>query len=484
MVGENLNDTNDSPKYSFVLKLLFYLIPMALGLIYWLAFFPGVMTYDSVSQWAQLSTFKFTNWHPAFHTILMWILTRIWYSPAIISLFQVVIASLVIGYGLNSIRKVIQLPGYIFIALGFLISANPLVGIIDVTLWKDVLYGFFVLLLSISIFNVVSSDGEWIVKPKHFILFGSALAFIWLFRPNGFPIVVASLIAIVIIYKKHFKQFIFSSLITISIILFVIGPVYTWFKVDRETKQSYGYGVVFIHPVVAYVNSNSDLGYLSDNEKQYLNKIYPLNETWSYSCYDATVFFYKNTFLDPVIRDPLMMVKIFARLAIKDPKIMINHYLCLSSFVWSPFQPRNVYLETILFDNYNLNQTPSWKIYADEVNQHSILPQVRGFIRHIVEAEWNRDIYRILWRPAIYMYLFLASLAFFVYRTSNKKWLLLSVPLITQSVVIMFTAQLEALRYQFPVYLISMLFTIPLIVMGQNKHHQVTKNKLTQLQES
>jgi ABC-type proline/glycine betaine transport system permease subunit len=145
---------------------------------------------------------------------------------------------------------------------------------------------------------------------------------------------------------------------------------------------------------------------------------------------------------------------------------MINHYLCLSSFIWQPNQPKNVYLETLVFDDFDFRQTPSWIDYREAVKQRSFLPEVRGLIVKIIEAEWHRDIYTILWRPAIYMYLFLASLAFFVYRTRRKKWLLLSVPLITQSIVIMFTAQLQALRYQYPAYLISMLFTVPLFILG------------------
>jgi uncharacterized membrane protein len=40
------------------------------------------------------------------------------------------------------------------------------------------------------------------------------------------------------------------------------------------------------------------------------------------------------------------------------------------------------------------------------------------------------------------------------------------VPLVAQSLGIMFTTQLQALRYQYPVYLISMLFTIPILWMG------------------
>jgi hypothetical protein len=449
------------------LKLLYYVIPMVFGLVYWLAFFPGVMSFDSLSQWDQLSRLYITDLHPAFHTILLWLLTRIWYSPAMISLFQVLLASIVIGYGLNTIQKVSHIPGYVLIALGFLFTANPLVGIMDVTLWKDVLYSTAVLLLTIYLFKLVSCDGEWILKPQHYILLGFTLAMIWLVRFNGFPVVVVSLITIIIIYKKYFKHFVYASLITTAIILFVIGPLYTWFNVKREMR--FNYGVAFIHPVAAYVNSLPDLANLSDEEKQYLNQMYPLDKTWSYSCYDATIFFYLNVSFEPVMRDPFMMVKIFTKLAIRDPKIMIHHFVCLSTFVWQLNQPKNVYLEMILFDNYDPAQRFGWEIYKDKVTQNSLLPGVRGFIKHIVQAEWNRDVYKLLWRPAIYMYLFLASLAFYVFRIRHKRWLLLSVPLIAQSITIMLTTQLQALRYQYPIYLISMLFTIPLLYMGWKK---------------
>ncbi len=456
---------------SLVLKLSLYFIPFVCGLIYWLAFFPGIMSYDSVNQWDQLSTLQITNWHPAIHTILMWLLTRLWYSPAIISLFQVIFASLVIGYGLNSIRNASQLPGYLFIMLGIVISANPLVGVMNVTLWKDILYSYNVLLLAILILNIVRSDGGWILKPTHFILLGSTLAGIWLFRFNGFPVVLSGMIILVIIYKKYFRHFAYSSMITLMIILFVLGPMYTIFKVDKSFSQNYG--LAFLNPIVSYVKSKAYLASLSENEKQYLKNIYPLDRPWNYSCYDATVFYYEDTNIYPLIRDPLTMVKIFTHLAIRDPKIMLNHFLCLSSFVWQLNQPDNVYLETILFDNYNLDQKPSWLVYKDVINQSSLLPEVRGLIKRVVEAEWHRDSHMILWRPAIYMYLFLASLAFFVYRTGRKKWLLISMPMIAQSVVIMFTSQLQALRYQYPVYLISMLFTIPLFIMGIKRTEKI-----------
>jgi hypothetical protein len=451
-------------KKDLLRRSLFYIIPFIAGLVYWLAFYPGIMSFDSIFQWDQLATFKFTNWHPAIHTILMYVLTRIWYSPAIVSLFQIIIAGLVIGYGLNTIRKASRLPDYIFIALGVLIAINPIVGIMDITLWKDVLYSLAVLLLTIFLFEIIASQGRWFSKPLNIVLYGAILSFIWLLRYNGAAVVVASLIITPFFYKKYLRSIIYSSLVTMMLIIFIRGPIYSLFKVNKSINQPYA--IVLVHPVDAYVNDNPKLPFLSDAEKQYLDRIYPLKNSWAYSCYDATVLFYKRVNIDPVNEDPMRLVTIFAKLAVQNPKILLHHFMCVSSFVWQLNQPEGVYLETILMDSYNPEQVQSWSKYDSQVIQPSLLPRIRSVIQRLVTNEWNADAYKVIWRPALYMYLFLGSIAFLTVRVRNKIWLLLSVPLVAQSIGIMLTTQMQALRYQYAVYLISMLFTIPILSMG------------------
>jgi hypothetical protein len=455
---------NNIDKKDLLRRSLYYIIPFTAGLVYWLVFYPGIMSFDSIYQWDQLSTFKFTNWHPAIHTILMYFLTRIWHSPAIVSLFQIIIASLIIGYGLISFQRVSKLKANILILLSFFISINPIVGIMDVTLWKDVLYSFAVLLLTIFLFNIITSEGKWIAIPLNAICLGLVLSAIWLLRFNGISVVIATMIAIALIYKNNIRYLTYSALIAVSLIIFIRWPFYNLFKVNKLDTQSFG--VSFLNPVNAYVNNDPDLQALTEEEKQYLDQIYPLTNSWPYSCYDATILFYKGVNFSPINQHPMMLVSIFTKLAIRNPEIMFTHFVCVSSFVWQLNQPKDVYLETILLDNYNTEQVQSWSKYYFEVKQNSKLPGLLIFIKHIVNSLWARDTYKLLWRPALYMYLFLGSLAFLTYKTKYKIWLLLSVPLVAQSLGIMFTTQLQALRYQYPVYLISMLFTIPILWMG------------------
>lgn len=441
---------------------IYIVIPFFLNIIYLFAFYPGILSFDSFYQWQQLSEFNFTNWHPAYHTILMWVLTKIWYSPATIALFQIFVFSLTLSYGLSSFKKS-HIPNSLLIFISVLISINIINGMMLITLWKDILYSIFILALTIHIYNIIKSEGEWIGKKNNSIFFGLTLANIVLLRHNGFPVVVICLLLLFFTYKKY-KFSYFKSLIFFVIFVGLIKiPVFNLFKVD--TKNSQSFAVTFVHPIAAHVNANVKF---TEEETEFLDKIFPLKNSWPYSCYDATVLFYEGVNFQPVNENPLFLGKLFLNYTFKNPTTTLNHFLCLSSFTWQVLQPDEVYLETVLFDSLNTEQFPQWQKYSRFTEQNSLLPGLRDLITKLGKDSLMLDKYKILWRPALYMYAFLLIVILLVVKTNDKKYFLLSAPLLSQTIVIMGTAQLQALRYQYPVYLISMLFVIPLIYIFLN----------------
>src|SRR2546428_11797105 len=56
-------------------------LPLAAWSVYWLAFFPGVIAHDSLVQWKEILDGRYDDWHPAFHTWTLWLLTRPWRAP-------------------------------------------------------------------------------------------------------------------------------------------------------------------------------------------------------------------------------------------------------------------------------------------------------------------------------------------------------------------------------------------------------------------
>ena len=71
--------------------------PLVVWTVYWLAFFPGLVSMDSVNQWGQIVTGKYDDWHPVAHTWLVWLLTRPGHSLGTVSFLQVVLTALLVG---------------------------------------------------------------------------------------------------------------------------------------------------------------------------------------------------------------------------------------------------------------------------------------------------------------------------------------------------------------------------------------------------
>lgn len=67
-------------------------------IMYLLADYPGGFSPDTLWQWEQAHTLDFNDHHPFFHTLLFWLLTRIWDSYTFMLLVQIAAFSLGFGY--------------------------------------------------------------------------------------------------------------------------------------------------------------------------------------------------------------------------------------------------------------------------------------------------------------------------------------------------------------------------------------------------
>ena len=177
-------------------------------------------------------------------------------------------------------------------------------------------------------------------------------------------------------------------------------------------------------------------------------------------------FFMKVLIFEPVLEDPIPAVRLYSRLILASPGTAARHFLCLSSFVWQPGQPEGVYLESIVTESQSVYSYPQYRDYAWYTELNSKLPAVHDWLLTQLASYANLDPHKITWRPALYLYFFCASVIFYAYRSRKPLVLILLVPVLIQTLVIAFTAQLQALRYQYPVYLISMVFSIPLFYLA------------------
>jgi hypothetical protein len=352
-------------------------------------------------------------------------------------------------------------PIKILIPLLILFSGFVMNSMMAITLWKDVPYSIAVLLFTTLLLKIVFSNGEWLLISSHILWLGLVGALVALFRHNGFPVSLITLIILLVIYK-HFWKHISAAIGVILLILLVVqGPFYSIINVNRTDTQPIA--IAFVHPIAAHVRAGMDF---TVEEKQFLNQIYPLHEKWHYSCFDATVFFYKGVNFSPVREYPVETAKLFLRTTISNPEVTLRHFYCLSTFVWKPLQPNGVYLETLIFDNYQVENHPYLRETQKYVRGNSLIPSLRNWHIQRYEDLVEFDPYMILWRPAVYLYLFFAAVLFTCIRLRSLRFVVLLSPVLIHSMIIMLVAQLQAVRYMYPVYIISMLMTIPLIYLS------------------
>ena len=163
----NLNYRTKNKKINitkFNLKdLIIFLIPLIIFLFYLYIYNPGILTYDSFNQLHQIATGNFNNWQPFFHTFIEMVCIKIYASPVTIGVVQIlsfsIIWTLICKYNRNDD---LETKKYFFmqVILTFTISLIPINALYSITLWKDVLFSYLVLLLCLLISNV-APVGSW-----------------------------------------------------------------------------------------------------------------------------------------------------------------------------------------------------------------------------------------------------------------------------------------------------------------------------------
>ncbi len=202
-------------------NIIIFLIPLLMFGIYWVVFYPGVLSYDSYNQLQQIEAMTFNSSHPFFHTFIEMILMRIWNTPAVIGLFQILVFSTlwtsICKY--NRKKKDSKVLFYAQILLTIFISLNPLNKVISITLWKDVLYSYMILWFCFELQKLI--DKKFKIDLKEVIKLSFLLMVIPNLRHNGYIITLfMAVILFIILIIKDKKSFNYLKLLGFLVIFF------------------------------------------------------------------------------------------------------------------------------------------------------------------------------------------------------------------------------------------------------------------------
>ena len=234
-IKQKTNIKKLTEKELVLFRILFFIIPLIIFLIYFYASYPGGFSNDTLNQYYQSLNNKYNDWHPVIHTLIFYkipmIITNNYISSMV--LFQILICSLIHGYVFFTIYKYTSLK-YTIISMLFILL-NPNICNIMMYSFKDVAFGYNALLLITILINSIYTNHKYLENKFIFILFVIILSLTTLYRHNGFLFTLPFLLSLLFFlpFKLIKRVFVYSALI----ILFIIFPLYSLLKVEKRKSS-------------------------------------------------------------------------------------------------------------------------------------------------------------------------------------------------------------------------------------------------------
>ena len=408
--------------------------------LYLIAFYPGTMSPDSLDQWRQMMTFSFADTHPVFHTLCIWLITRVWLSPAAVALAQIFFLAIVVGFVLVQVEKA-GVPRWACAGLAMIFALWPANGMYAVTLWKDVPYSTSMLWLTGLLIAVVRTEGWWLSERRNRTHLAVVLLLVLLFRHNGVFPVVATLVTLTALFREEWKRIVRVALICLLVALAMKGPVYSALHVVPTSKWQ-GMSMP-IHQVAAMVHDGAAL---NAEERELLGKILPL-KLWSksYNPYTNDTLVQHQQF-DKAVFDAKSgaFARLWLHLAWQHPGVVIQDWVRMTSLLWQVKEPEDGYTFTT-------------QKYIDPNALGLASAHRTGFLEQglmkVVQITESRDWNWLFWRSAMWTFLLTGAAAVLMLRF-GKGHLLLAVPVLANVAGLFFTLPAQDSRYIYSTLLI------------------------------
>lgn len=249
--ASTLNLTGSGYSYAWI-PFLTVLICLLCWLPYFLYEYPGVMTPDSVDQYAQvIGTYKLSNHPSVVHTALIGIFYRMGLSLtgdihmglALYTAAQMLFMAFAAGYVVRTLQQADVIMPVLVLTICFY-ALMPYNGAYAVTIWNDIPFAGCMTLFAAALMRFLlrgsfasSADAiprlklsEYFTLLLPYVLSGVLLC---LLRTNGCCVLVLSVPLILITYRKWMKVMIPVHLILLILVLFIKYPVMHVYEIPQ-----------------------------------------------------------------------------------------------------------------------------------------------------------------------------------------------------------------------------------------------------------
>lgn len=326
-------------------KIMFILTGLILicWLPYLVLYYPSFIYGDSTVSISQaLGRSAYNTHHPIMYTLFIKMCFFLGsfsggntLGCAIYSILQMILMALIFAYSVcwlknKNVNNGVCILVFMFFALPRFWAQHA------ISMWKDPLFSVLVYFYSLKLFDLIWSGGE-VSKDWRYLLqcAVSVLGFCF-FRNNGIYVAIFSLVMVLVCtYLRGriwlvSKIFILSTTICLILVQVIQGPVYSVLGITGDPVETYGVPLQQVARTVVY-NGN-----ISDEEKELLNQIMPLDkykENYSPGLVDH--FKWSEDFNTEFFNEhQTEFVKVWLSLMIKNPKLYFEAWELNSCGYW------------------------------------------------------------------------------------------------------------------------------------------------------
>lgn len=336
-------------KYSIKLAFIsqktgpkFWLIVFGVLVVCWLPYFiffyPGNLTPDSSDSIAQaIGKTALSNHCPLLYTLFVkaciqfgMLFGDLRFGIGCFSFVQLLIMAAVLSYSVYWLAKR-NLPKYVVVITAVFYALNPVIAMYAITMWKDILFGGWMLLLTLMIFDIIQSRGQLLTKPLGLVAFSLCCLLVAFGRNNGVYVDVAVLIALGIYYRKQFKVLIPVFVSVVAVITIIQGPVYNAFGIEKsEFAESVGIPLQQIGYTVKYD------GHMTAEQEEFINELLPIEKIKEvYNPESPDFIKFNSEFNNQLLeKNKGKFIKVWAEMLIPNFKSYVKAYLMQTVGYW------------------------------------------------------------------------------------------------------------------------------------------------------
>jgi len=432
-------------------NIIIFSIIFLITLFFLYLYHPGILTYDSSIQWEEVLNDKVSNAHPFLSTYFMYLLSKIYKSTDIVILYQIILSSFTITRIFNILRKD-NTKFYKEIIACVFICVFPLVCIYTITLWKDIIYSYYLLNIVISLYKWKNNNNEF--KIYDYIILSILFFAVFNYRINGMIVVPLIILYMIISMKKtKTKKVNYAYLILPFIILNLILLIPKNYYLSKiEKTEEINIGSLNSYMVWIFGEYLHDEVKISEKDKKTLNNIANIEE-WK-NKYNGYLINY--TTLMPINKKYLLenqnkFRNIFIKTTLRNPVSFIKHYVKADSLMLIPYINSDIYS----FDYVG------WQQNKNVGN----LEFISSNYQKLVSFTTENKITGLIYRPANVLYLSIILVYIINKLEKTKKYYIILLPMLANTISLIPINIAQDLRYVY----INYLTFIFIIILYLNK---------------